>query len=460
MTLASNNASLTVPASATVLAGAATATFSATASTSIAINQTATVTATLGSSSQTVTISLLAPVLVSGVVRCPTALGQSAVSSCTVTLTQTAPMGGSNVTLASNNASLTVPASVTVAAGATRATFSATAVGSIASDQSATLTASLGSNSQTASITLLASASVLVSAVGCSPISLGQGAVSTCTVTLTQIAPTGGSSVTLASNNASLTVPASGYGSARRHNSDVQRDGSAASTASQSKRDRNRDPRKQFPDRYHHSVSVGVGSRFGCGLQSHQSRAKRCQHLHGDADPDRSGGWIESDSGQQQYFAYRAGIGHDSGGSRHGYLQRHCIGFDRQQSNRNGNGNPRKQFANGNDQSAGAGSGFEPGLRSHRTQSERRQHLHGDADPDRSRWRIDRDGDEQQRFAHRTTLGYRGGWGYDSDIQGDCVGQHRQQSERDRHRHPRQQFPNRHDQSAGTGTGAGLGPGL
>ena len=41
-----------------------------------------------------------------------------------MTLTQTAPMGGSNVTLASNNASLTVPASVTAAAGATTATFS------------------------------------------------------------------------------------------------------------------------------------------------------------------------------------------------------------------------------------------------------------------------------------------------------------------------------------------------
>jgi hypothetical protein len=207
VTLASNNASLTVPASATVTAGATTATFNATAAATIASNQSVAVTATLGASSQTATINLLAPVLVSGVVCSPTSLGQSAVSGCTVTLTQTAPTGGSTVTLASNNASLTVPASVIVAAGATTATFNATAAATIASNQSATVTATLGASSQTATINLLAP--VLVSGVVCSPTSLGQSAASTCTVTLTQTAPTGGSTVMLASNNASLTVPAS-----------------------------------------------------------------------------------------------------------------------------------------------------------------------------------------------------------------------------------------------------------
>ena len=46
-----------------------------------------------------------------------------------------------SVTLASNNPSLAVPASVTVAAGATTATFSATAAATIASNQTATVTA-------------------------------------------------------------------------------------------------------------------------------------------------------------------------------------------------------------------------------------------------------------------------------------------------------------------------------
>src|SRR5580704_8697879 len=53
----------------------------------------------------------------------PASLGASSAASCTATLNAAAPTGGSSVTLASNNASLTVPASVTVAAGATTATF-------------------------------------------------------------------------------------------------------------------------------------------------------------------------------------------------------------------------------------------------------------------------------------------------------------------------------------------------
>jgi hypothetical protein len=58
--LSSNNTSLTVPASVNVVAGTTTATFIATAGASIASNQTATVTATLGSSTQTVNVSLVA----------------------------------------------------------------------------------------------------------------------------------------------------------------------------------------------------------------------------------------------------------------------------------------------------------------------------------------------------------------------------------------------------------------
>ncbi|HVX57257.1 MAG TPA: hypothetical protein VHA37_05990, partial [Candidatus Saccharimonadales bacterium] len=207
VTLGSNNALLTVPASVTVASGATTATFSATAGASIPSNQNATVTATLGSSSKTVTIALQAPVLVSSVSCAPASLGQSAASTCTVTLSQTAPGGGASVTLGSNNALLTVPASVTVASGATTATFSATAPASIPTDQNATVTATLGSSSQTATIAL--QAPVLVSSVSCVPTSLGQSATGTCTVTLTHVARTGGASVTLGSNNALLTVPAS-----------------------------------------------------------------------------------------------------------------------------------------------------------------------------------------------------------------------------------------------------------
>ena len=160
--------------------------------------------------------------LVSSLACNPTSLGQNAVSTCTVTLTQTAPTGGSSVTLTNNNASLTVPASVTVAAGATSATFSATAAASIASNQSATVTATLGSSSQ------------------------------------------------------------------------------------------------------RHDQSGGAGAGLLPGLQSDQSGTERCQHVHGDADPDRSDRRIERDAGQQQHFAHRAGVGDGSGSSHRRDVQRHC----------------------------------------------------------------------------------------------------------------------------------------
>ena len=208
---ASSGGNLSLPTSATVAAGASSTTFTAVAAATIATNQSVTVTATLGSSSQTATIILVtapvSPVLVSGLACSPTSLGKSAVSTCTVTLNAAAPTGGSSVTLASNNTLLTVPASVAVGAGATTATFSATAAVSIPSNQSATVTATLGTSSQAATISLVAPG--MVTTLACTPTSLAQSAASTCTVTISQAATTGGTSVTLVSNNTLLSVPAS-----------------------------------------------------------------------------------------------------------------------------------------------------------------------------------------------------------------------------------------------------------
>jgi hypothetical protein len=81
-------------------------------------------------------------------------LGGGASSTCTITLSQFAPAGGSTVTLASNNILLTVPASVTVTAGTNTATFSASAALVIV-NLTATVTATLGSVSQSFAISLL-----------------------------------------------------------------------------------------------------------------------------------------------------------------------------------------------------------------------------------------------------------------------------------------------------------------
>ncbi len=69
-------------------------------------------------------------------------------SACTVTLSSAALAGGTIVNLSSNNTNVTVPASITVAAGQTTGTFTATVL-TVSSGFAATLTGSLGSSSKT-----------------------------------------------------------------------------------------------------------------------------------------------------------------------------------------------------------------------------------------------------------------------------------------------------------------------
>ena len=92
--------------------------------------------------------------VVSSLVCNPTSLNPGGSTTCTVTLNQPAPSGGSAVTLASNNitAALPVPASVTVPQAASSTTFTATA-GTVSSSQTVTLTATLG-GSTTATVTV------------------------------------------------------------------------------------------------------------------------------------------------------------------------------------------------------------------------------------------------------------------------------------------------------------------
>ncbi len=206
VSLASGNASLTVPSAVIVVTGANSATFSVSANATIASNQSATVTASFNGGSANTTVSLVAPVLVSSLACNPTTLGQNASSACTVTLSQPAPAGGANVALSNTNSTLNVPASVTVAASATTATFTATTA-TVASNQSATVTASFNGGSANTTVSLVAP--VTVSSLACNPATLGQNASSTCTVTLSQAAPAGGANVTLSNTNSALNVPAS-----------------------------------------------------------------------------------------------------------------------------------------------------------------------------------------------------------------------------------------------------------
>src|SRR6185503_19840925 len=76
----------------------------------------------------------------------PNTISSGASSTCTVTIAQVAPASGVIVTLSDNSAALSTPASVTVAAGTSTATFNVTA-GSVTADTAVTISASLNQSS-------------------------------------------------------------------------------------------------------------------------------------------------------------------------------------------------------------------------------------------------------------------------------------------------------------------------
>ena len=202
--LSSNNASLTVPTSVTVASGQTTASFTATAATVNTDQNGVTITASAASVTTTTTLNLLAPAQLQSVSCAPSTIGSSATSTCTAALNKAAA-SSVGVSLSSNNALLTVPSSVTITTGQTSATFSATS-GSVPSNQSATVTGSLNGVNQVFTVNLTAPAQL--SSVSCSPSSFSAAGTSTCTVTLAGPAPAG-TSATVSSNNAKVTVPGS-----------------------------------------------------------------------------------------------------------------------------------------------------------------------------------------------------------------------------------------------------------
>jgi hypothetical protein len=197
-----------VPASSVMVPANATSTaFTATAG-NMASNQSATLTASLNGASRTATINLAAsqPLTLSSLTCNPTNLNTGAITTCTVALSGAAPNGGTVVSLASDSNLLPVPSSVTVQATRSAATFVARA-GLIAQSQGAMLTATLSGTSQQFGIDLLAG--VVPFSLACNPSIIAPGTSTVCSVNLSQVAPPGGITVALASNNSMLTLPPS-----------------------------------------------------------------------------------------------------------------------------------------------------------------------------------------------------------------------------------------------------------
>jgi len=150
VTLSSNNAAATVPASVTIAAGATTATF-AVNTTAVPADTPVTISGTFNSATQTGALTVQAP-LVAGLAVTPGSIRSLQTATATVTLDGPAPTGGSVVTLSSNTPSLaTLPPNVTVPAGAATATFPVT-VGTVTSTTTVQLSATLGTSTKTTNL--------------------------------------------------------------------------------------------------------------------------------------------------------------------------------------------------------------------------------------------------------------------------------------------------------------------
>ncbi len=205
VSLSSNNANLTVPATVTIAAGQTSNSFTATAA-QVSSNQSGVVTASVGGVNLSNTISLVAPAQLSSLACAPGTVSSPATTICSLTLTA-ATTSAVTVALQSNNTSVTVPSSVNIGAGLSGATFSA-AVAAVGSNQTALLTAALNGVSRTFTLTATGNTPAQLSSVACSPSTLGSNATSTCTVTLSA-ASTSTAIVALVSDNGLLSIPTS-----------------------------------------------------------------------------------------------------------------------------------------------------------------------------------------------------------------------------------------------------------
>src|SRR6266446_6266139 len=154
-----------------------------------------------------------ASVTLSSVSVNPTSVTGGNSSTGTVTLSGAAPSGGAVVTLSSSNTTVaSVPSSVTVAAGATSATFTVS-TSAVAVSTTVSISATFSGASRSASLTVTPAPppAPTLSSLSVNPTSVVGGVQSsTGTVTLSGAAPSGGAVVALSSSNtAAARVPSS-----------------------------------------------------------------------------------------------------------------------------------------------------------------------------------------------------------------------------------------------------------
>ncbi|MEW6209661.1 MAG: IPT/TIG domain-containing protein [Acidobacteriota bacterium] len=143
-----------VPQNVSIPAGAYIATFNV-ATAPVAMSTKTSIHATYSGVTKSAFITVVPePAALSALALNPLIVTGGGASQGTVTLSGPAPVGGAVVSLASSSASVSVPANVTVAAGATNATFTVT-TSKVTASTSVNVSASYGAASKTALLTLM-----------------------------------------------------------------------------------------------------------------------------------------------------------------------------------------------------------------------------------------------------------------------------------------------------------------
>ncbi len=201
-------ATASVPSSLTIEAGAANATFTVTIH-KVALTARTTITGTDPSkkSAHSVLVVNPPPIRLINLAVTPAAIELPATAKGTVTLSADATGNGFVVNLSSDEQFVSLPASVSVKAGAKTATFTISG-SSIAKNTSATIKG-IDANTYSATAKLMVQVpAVRVASLTLTPKQVGAGVASSGVVTLTSAAPKGGFDVDLSSDQQFVTVPA------------------------------------------------------------------------------------------------------------------------------------------------------------------------------------------------------------------------------------------------------------
>jgi len=152
--ISSNPGVASVPATVTIASGALSATFSVTPA-SVAASTDVTITASYASVTKQAVLTVTPPVLTDLSVRPATVQGSSSVQvTGTVTLSAPTPIGGVTISLSSSMSTMvTVPATVTIPAGATFATFTVNHYG-VTAKINVTISATQGNLTKTAPLSV------------------------------------------------------------------------------------------------------------------------------------------------------------------------------------------------------------------------------------------------------------------------------------------------------------------